>query len=208
MSADSTLLSFIFSEFSRGTVFFAEDLESTGLSPEDIRFSLSRIVSDETGIVRLARGVYCFAKIQEGSGKLLLPSVDSIAESLARRWRVRIAPCGAQAAYLAGFTGIQTHQNTWVSDGSDQTFHLQNGVEIRFLRRKSLKVFQFKSVRMRNLVEALRYIGKDGLHVEDREAAAKALQQVSDDEFAADIRLAPLWIRELLREIRGTAACR
>jgi hypothetical protein len=203
MSVDSSLLPFIISRFPKGSVFFAEDLEDSGFSPEEIRFSLSRIVSENTGIIRLARGVYCIPNSQEGTGKLLPPSTELIAESLARRWRVRIAPCGSQAAYLAGFTALQTHQHTWVSDGSEQVFHLQNGVTIHFMRRKSLKVFQFKSVRMRNLVETLRYIGKEQLNTEGRGVIADTLLSVSDEEFLHDIRLSPSWIRELLKEIRS-----
>lgn len=201
-SVDSLLLSFLISSFPRGSVFFAEDLERSGLSPEVIRFSLSRLVSSETTVVRLARGMYYLALQQEFSGKLKMPSMQTMAESLARRWKVRIAPCGAQAAYLSGFTGIQLYPYTWVSDGSDQEFHLQNGKTIRFIRRKSLKVFQFTSERMRNLVEALRYIGEKEIHAEGRGVIADNLQWVSDEEFLHDIRLSPGWIRELLKEIR------
>lgn len=201
-SVDSLLLSFLISSFPRGSVFFAEDLEPSGLSPEVIRFSLSRLVSSETTVVRLARGMYYLAPQQEFSGKLKMPSMQTMAESLARRWKVRIAPCGAQAAYFSGFTGIQLYPYTWVSDGSDQEFHLQNGKTIRFIRRKSLKVFQFTSERMRNLVEALRYIGEKEIHAEGRGVIADNLQWVSDEEFLHDIRLSPGWIRELLKEIR------
>ena len=199
---DSSLLSFIFSSFPRGSVFFAEDLEPSGISPANIRYSLSRIVATETTVIRLGRGIYFLAPQQEYSGKLLMPSMETIAESLARRWKVRIAPCGAQAAFLAGFTGLQVSPYTWVSDGSDQEFHLQNGRTIRFVRRLSLKVFQFSSVRMRNLVEGLRYLGKDEIHAEGRGVIADNLQWVSDEEFLHDIRLCPLWIREILMEIR------
>ena len=201
-TVDNCLLSFINSSMSRGTVFFAEDLEGSGYTPDQIRWSLTRLVSDSTGVVRLARGVYCIPEAQEYSGKLMMPSAEVIARALARRWRVRIAPCGAQAAYLAGFTGLLTHQDTYVSDGSDQTFNLQNGMCIRFVRRVSLKVFQFRSERMRNLVEALRYLGKDySIQSEARGVVADNLQWVSDEEFLHDIRLCPLWIRELLREV-------
>ena len=201
MSVDSSLLSHI-SKFPKGTVFFAEDLECTGYSPEDIRFSLSRIVSDQTGIMRLARGVYCVPRVDPDSGKYLPPSVEVVAENLARRWKVRIAPCGAQSCYLAGFTRIQTHQYTWVSDGSEQVFHLQNGVTVRFVRRKSVKVFQFRSERMRNLVEALRYLGEEGIGSEERGVIGDNLLHVSDGDFSHDVRLAPLWIRLLLSDIR------
>lgn len=201
-SVDSLLLSFLFSSFPRGSVFFAEDLEPSGVSPDAIRFSLSRLVSSQTTVVRLARGMYYLAPQEEFSGHLKMPSTQTIAEALARRWKVRIAPCGAQAAFLCGFTGLQLSPDTWVSDGSDQVFHLQNGKTIHFLRRKSLKVFQFSSERMRNLVEALRYIGKEEIHAEGRGVISDNLQWVSDEDFLHDIRLSPGWIRSLLKELR------
>lgn len=201
-TVDSSLLSFIFSSMSRGTVFFAEDLEGSGFSPDEIRWSLTRIVRDQNGVIRLARGVFCIPEQADVSGKLLIPSLETIAYALARRWKVRIAPYGAQAAYLAGFTEIQTHQNIWVSDGSDQVFHLQNGQEIRFVRRLSLKVFQFRSERMRNLSEAMRFLGKDYIQAEGRGVISDNLLYVSDEEFNHDIYLCPLWIREILKELR------
>lgn len=202
-TVDSSLLSFISSTFQRGSVFFAEDLEPSGFSPDVIRWSLTRLVRDQTGVVRLARGVYCVPFHHEGSGKLLMPSAGIVAEALARRWRVRIAPVGAQAAYYAGFTSLQTHQNTFVSDGSDQVFHLQNGMEIRFVRRLSLKVFSFRSEVMRNLSEGMRYLGKEYFdQSEGRGVVSMNLQKVDDEEFLHDIRLCPSWIREIMKECR------
>lgn len=203
-TVDSSLLSFIFSSMSRGTVFFAEDLEGSGYSPDEIRWSLTRLVRDQTGVVRLARGVYCIPEQQEYSGKLKMPPQEAIARALARRWKVRIAPCGAQAAYLAGFTGLQTHQNVWVSDGSDQVFHLQNGAEIRFKKRLSQKIFQFRSERMRNLSEAMRYLGKEYfIQAEGRGVVADNLRWISDEEFLHDVRLCPFWIKEILKELKN-----
>lgn len=202
-TVDSSLLTFISSSMSRGTVFFAEDLEDSGFSPDVIRWALTRIVHQDSGVVRLARGVYCFPEYYQDTGKYMLPSVEVIAQALARRWRVRIAPCGAQAAFLAGFTGIQTHQNVWVSDGADQVFHLQNGQEIRFVRRVSLKVYRFLSPVMRNLVEGMRYLGEEYFNQsEGRGVVSGNLMKVTDEEFSHDIMLCPLWIRTLLKELR------
>ncbi len=202
-TVDSFLLSFIFKEFPRGSVFFAEDLERSGLSPDVIRWSLTRIVTIESGVIRLSRGVYCYPERAGNSGKLLVPSPEIIAQHLARRWRLRIAPYGANAAYLAGFTGLQVDRFTWASDGSDQVFHLQNGITITFKKRKSQKIFQYRSSRMRNLVEAMRFLGKEyTTHTKRRGVIADNLQLVRDEEFLHDVRLAPLWIRETLKEIR------
>lgn len=201
-TVDSSLLSFVFSTFPKGTVFFAEDLELTGIPPEAIRFSLSRLVASQSGVIRLGRGVYCVPDREPVSGKILYPPMETIAEALAGRWKVRIAPCGARAAYLSGFSGVDAFANTYVSDGSDQVFNLFNGNTIRFTKRKSQKVFSFVSPRMRNLVEALRYLGREAVGPEVEAVTAAALSGISDEDFRLDVRLAPAWIRKLLTEIR------
>lgn len=204
-SVDSFLLSFIFSGFPRGSVFFAEDLEPSGLSPDVIRFSLSRLVTGEHGLVRLARGVYCIPEQGAGDspGALRMPSPEILAAHLARRWKVRIAPCGEHAAFLAGFPACFPRPYTYVSDGSEQVFHLANGAELRFLKRRSLKVFRFSSEAMRNLSEGMRWFGKDYFkEPEGREVVSRTLLRVPDGEFLHDLPLCPGWIREILRELR------
>lgn len=203
-SIDTAILSGIYKSVPRGSVFFAEDLEFTGFPPDSIRWALARIVKSDNGVVRLGRGVYCLPKTVGDSGKLLMPSTEVIARGLASRWKVRIAPCGAQAAYLAGFTGIQLGPDTYVSDGSDQEFHLNGGRRIVFTKRKSMKVFRFTSERMRNLSEGMRFLGKE--YFVDRQArgiVAENLSLVSDGDFRHDVRLCPIWIRELLVELMG-----
>lgn len=202
-TVDSSLLSFIVSSFPRGSVFFAEDLEASGLAPDVIRWSLSRLVQTETGVVRLGRGIYCVPEMDPVSWRLKMPSTEVVAYALARRWRVRIAPSGEEAVCLAGFSDVHAGPDTWVSDGSDQVFHLQNGRCIVFRKRLSQKVFRFKSVRMRNLVEAMRHLGKNYIQAGGREVVSYNLSLVSEEDFRHDVMLAPLWIRELLREVHG-----
>lgn len=202
VTVDSSLLSFIFSTFPRGSVFFAEDLEPSGFTPEQIRFALSRLVAGQYGLVRLGRGIYC-RPLQDEHAKFVMPSVGTIAGALARRWRVRIAPCAEQAAFLSGLSGLSVRRNTFVSDGSDQTFNLSSGEVITFTKRKSQKVFQFRSEVLRNLSEGLRFIGEENIHTWERGVIADNIQKVSDEDFIHDVRLTPLWIRTLLREIRS-----
>ena len=202
MSTDDLLLSFLVSSMSRGTVFFAEDLEDSGIDPDQIRFALARLVQRDVGLVRLGRGIYCLARQAQPSGRIVFPSVEEVAGSLARRWRVRIAPCGAQAAYLTGLSGMNILEYTFVSDGSDQVFRLNNGTTITFTKRKSQKIFSYSSSQMRNLVEALRFLGEKNIHTEELAKVSGILRQVSDEDFVHDIRLAPFWIRVLLREYR------
>ena len=187
MDNSSSLLSgrissYVTGTMCRGTIFFLEDLEPLGIEPLTLRTVLCRMTEEDCFIVKLARGVYCYPRVEENSMKVLLPSEGEIAEALASRWHVRIAPCGAEAARLAGFTSLQTHPLTYLSDGSAQHFNLQNGRRIEFVRRKSVKIFAFKGeAEMRVASATLR----------------KVWEEKPTDLFH-DIRLAPVWIRDIL----------
>ena len=188
---------------SRGTIFFVEDLLDTGISYACIRAKLSQMVGEvgSREVVRLARGIYCRPEVDR-YGKVILPVGEMIARAAAERWRVRIVPTGAQAANLAGFYGVPVRPLDYVTDGSEQIIRLVGGETIHFFRRKSVRVFSFRSERMRNLIEGIWYLGKENIGPEEREVAARNLLGISEDDYIHDLLLSPGWIRELCLEIR------
>lgn len=189
--------------FPRGTIFFAEDLSVPGLTPQYIRLALSELSRDSVSIIRLSRGVYCFP-LHDAACGVVVPDPLTVAESLAARWHVRIAPCGAQAAYLAGLVPWPASTPLrFVSDGSEQYFNLEGGRRIEFVRRKSNKVFDFRDERLRNLVEGLRWLGPDGVGEPELAVAWKTLREVSRDDLHHDMRLAPGWISAILRDLES-----
>lgn len=199
------LSSKIVSAFPRGKVFFVEDVErETGYAPEILRVILSRMVDEGTVVVRVCRGAFCRPGADPSSGRMILPSPEEIARALAARWRVRIAPSGAHAAFLAGFTGLDVNSLVFVSDGSEQKFHLAGGRTIRFTRRPSVKVFSFSSVLMRNLVEGLRFIGRDGVGDYELVVIRDNMAGVGEEDFLHDVMLSPGWVRKLLLEVRNS----
>lgn len=202
MDIRSSLLSYITS-LPRGTVVFADDLERLGFPAESVRLTLSELALEGTVLVRLARGVYCYPRMAESGYTLerLLPSPGELAGVLARRWRVRIVPCGAQAAYLAGLVPFPGGPLTFLSDGSPQYFNLQNGARIEFLRRRSAKVFAYTDENLRNLVEGFRWLGRDGVGDGELAAARELLRKVPPALFHEEVRLAPAWVRDLLRQV-------
>lgn len=191
------VLTYVSSHFERGRIFFVEDLEGTGIPYDVLRVLLSRIVDSGPELVRLGRGVFCYPEL-DACARVVLPSDAEVAEAVARRWRVRIAPCGAHAAYLSGLTSLCVAPLVYVSDGSYQVFNLQNGHRVEFLRRKSNKVFYFRSERLRNLVEGLRWVGKDAVGDRELSVAVDVLRSVSPEDFRHDLVLAPVWVRQLL----------
>lgn len=192
--------------FPRGTIFFAQDLDFPDVPPANVRLALSELSKDSLSIIRVSRGVFCYPRL-DGNAKVMVPDPLTVAEAVAARWRVRIAPCGEQAAYLAGLVPWPASAPLrFVSDGSRQHFNLEGGRRIEFVWRSSLKVFSFRNERMRNLVEGLRWLGPANVGDPEKTVAWKVLREVPDADFQNDIRLAPGWISGILRDLKKSQA--
>ena len=126
LSSARSLVSSHVASLPPGTIFFPDDLDVLGLPAESVREALSYLSKEGAVLVRLARGVYCHPRMADSPYALdrLLPEPDEIAAALARRWRVRIVPCGAEAAYRAGLVPFRERPLTFLSDGSPQYFNL------------------------------------------------------------------------------------
>ena len=70
----------------RGTIFFAQDMAQYG-QRQSVLKALERMAAAGT-IIRLARGIYCYPKIDKELGLgILYPSLDDIAQAVAKRDR-------------------------------------------------------------------------------------------------------------------------
>ena len=75
----------------RGSMFFPSDFTSYG-EVKAVGKSLERLTA-KGEIVRLARGIYLYPKIDTALGLgVLMPSIEQIAETIARRDKARIVP--------------------------------------------------------------------------------------------------------------------
>ena len=195
------LFSFI-CQFPRGTIFFAEDCLGAGLSPMITRYYLSAL-AEEGRIARLARGVFYLPELTEYGMKMRMPTVDQIAEAIARRSNVRIAPCEDQCAYLAGLTTVQVAPLNYITDGAERVIHLSNGRTMRFIRRTEARIFAIRSPRMQRLTLGMRALGRQGIGLAERRAIRENLEWVSKEDFRDALWKTPEWVRDLLVELRG-----
>lgn len=184
--------------FPRGTMFFVEDIEDAlPLTMSSVRFILSELAL-KGAIVRPARGLYCYPRLQEGTMKAIMPTPTEVAYKVAERYNVRIVPSGDEAAFLSGLTTVRTSPDTWYTSGSQQVINLQNGATVRFLERTSDKVFRFRSEPFRNLVEGLKALGRESVGDRELAVAEKIMKGIPAEDLRHDIRLSPGWVRELL----------
>jgi hypothetical protein len=184
----------------RGRIFFADefaDLES----PVSVRTMLMKLVK-EGSIVRLARGVYCRPKLEGEYGiRMVLPSPETIAETVAAREKVRIIPYGDIAAQELGLSGMVVSDLKYLTDGADRRICLSKGRKIYFNHTDEVKVFGYRNETMRKVAFAVRFLGEDAIDAERRRNIHGHLRTVPEEDFNRDILIPPAWVGKILTDI-------
>lgn len=185
----------------RGYIFFPDDF-SVMESSDTIRSALVRLCDDDV-IIRLAQGIYCYPYIDEKWGMgVMYPSIDKIAQAIARKDKCRIVPTGSAALNVLGFSSQMPVNVVYYTDGSPRTIHIGNGRGLLFKRSTDMKRFAYRSEKMQLIVAAIREIGNGKVVDADKEIVARHLKNVNDEEFSHDIVLAPAWVQKILKELR------
>ena len=179
----------------RGTLFFVEDFLRFGNS-KAISKSLERLVK-KGDISRVVRGVYARLEKDPILG-LIKPGAEAIAKAIAKRDKARIVPTGALALNALGLSTQVPMNLVYLTDGAARRINLG--------KRKVI----FKKVSPKNLaaigeisslaIQALKEIGKDNVTENEKQIILKHL--INEDKYRLehDIRLAPEWIRGIMRQ--------
>ena len=181
----------------RGTLFFPDGFASFG-SSDAVRSALVRLCRANI-LIRVAQGIYYYPKIDTkwGSG-IIPPSIEDIAESIAKRDKGRIAPTGAYVLNLLGLSTQIPANIVFVTDGSQRRVSIGKGKGILFKHTSEMRIFAYRSQMMRLIVTALREIGEDNVTEGQIEIIKSHLENVQPEDFQKDIQLAPIWVRKKL----------
>lgn len=179
----------------RGTVFFIDDFVAFGVA-KTINKILERL-SDRGEIVRVARGIYTRPQQSKLLGTTLTPPIETIAKAIARRDRARIVPTGAYALHVLGLSTQIPINAVYLTDGGAR--------KIQIGKRSIL----FKKTAPKNLaaigeisglvIQALKVLEKDKVTPEEQQKVIALLQKEDPARLHHDIRLAPEWIRNIMK---------
>ena len=179
----------------RGSLFFTEDFLSFG-SAKTVAKALERL-SVKGNISRVARGIYARLDIDPFIGELK-PSTEAIAEAISKRDKARIMPTGVLAMNVLGLSTQVPMNVVYLTDGAARKIDLG--------KRKIL----FKKTTPKNLsaigkisglvIQALKEIGKDKVTENEFQLILKQLAKEEPYRLEHDIRLAPEWIRIIMRK--------
>ena len=179
----------------RGKIFFPDDFYQFG-SEDAVHKALSRL-QDGGKLERLAHGIYLYPKEDSQLG-LLQPTLDQIAKAIANRDRAYIVPSGALALNKLGLSKQIPMNAVYLTDGSPRSIQVGNR-KIRFKRTvpKNLKA---KGEISSLVIQALKEIGNGNVTDRQKERIHELLKKENPDHVKHDIKLAPVWIREIMEQ--------
>lgn len=183
----------------RGSLFFIEDFLNLGTS-KAVSKALERLVEKEE-LSRVSRGIYSRLRMDPILGAIS-PTTEEIAEAVRRRDKARIVPTGILALNALGLSTQVPMNLVYLTDGAART--------IQIGKRKIV----FKKTSPRNLaaigsisslaIQALREIGKDKVTEEEINSILRQLEKEDPYRLQHDIKLAPEWIRIIMRQALKT----
>jgi len=182
-----------------GKAFSAKDFLDIA-SRGSIDMALSALTRDGT-IRRIRRGLYDMPKVNPSLGGKLSPNIDEAARAIARRQRWKIVPDGAWAANLLGLSTQVPSKIIYLTDGPNN--------EVPIGRR----TIQFKHARPKALggpegtcalvVQALRYLGKDGIGTREIDKLRAVLTPAEKRRLLKHTQFGLGWIYEMAKGLAG-----
>ena len=183
----------------RGLVFSTEEYAHYG-DPDAVQKALSRMARKGV-LLHVCHGIYCYPKIDKDLGLgVLYPSYEDIAHVIAKRDKVRIFPAGALAQNMLGLSTQVPMNVVYLTDGSNRKVNIKNGRGILF-RHVSPKKLAFNDKLAMLITTALRDIGEKNVTDEHTTQLKRVLEQHPEPFSTHDMKLMPLWIRNLINEI-------
>jgi len=157
-------------------------------------------LTDDGKIIRVARGVYSYPKIDTELGLgIIYPTFDEIAACIANRDRTLIAPAGAYAVNKLGLSTQVPMNAVYITNGESRTIDIRNGRNI-VLKHAAPKNFAFESSFAQLVAIALKEIGKDNL-MPQQLATLKQVLNRQPRISEMDLKLMPAWVKKQVSDL-------
>lgn len=183
----------------RGNFLFASDFTNLG-EQKTINKALERMAKDEI-IIRISRGVYYYPKIDKVLGLgVLYPTLEDIAEGIAKRDKARIVPTGIYALNRLGFSTQIPMNIVYLTDGSERKLNLSNGTSVQF-KYTAPKNLAFKSQLAMLLTFAFKTIGKENITQDILAHTKELLEKDEKSVIEQDYNLMPAWVSSIIKSL-------
>jgi hypothetical protein len=182
-----------------GSLFFVEDFLRFG-NYKTISKALERLIEKED-ISRVARGIYARLEKDPILG-FVKPGTEAIAKAIAKRDKARIVPTGALALNAFGLSTQIPMNVVYLTDGAARKINV--GKRTILFKKTSPKNLAAIGEISGLAIQALKEIGKDNVTESQKRIILEHLKKEDTYRLEHDIKLAPEWIRVIMRQALST----
>ena len=179
----------------KGNLILPDDFTAFG-SSDAVRKALSRLQEKEI-IKRVAHGIYVRPRICKILGPLT-PSAEEVAKAIIKRDRIRIIPTGSFALNALGLSTQVPMNIVYLTDGSSRELYVGKR-KIKF-KKTAAKMLMAKGRISKLVILALKEIGNGYVTIEEEKKILSLLKKEDVKLLEHDIKLAPEWIRGIMRK--------
>jgi hypothetical protein len=177
----------------RGTLFFVDSFANIGNS-KTVGKALERLVNKQE-LHRIATGIYVRPEIDKVIG-IVYPSIEEIAQAIAKRDHAKIVPTGSYALYKLGLSTQVPLNAVYYTDASARKVKI--GKQSINFKKASAKNLAAIGEISKLAIQALKTIGKDKATTAEVQKIKSLLQNEKPYHLQHDAKLAPVWMRKLL----------
>lgn len=179
--------------YGRGKIVFADNFMEFG-NAETINKALHRLKVKGV-ILRIAQGIYLYPK-RDDILDTIYPTVEEIAEAIAKRDHAKIIPTGIYALNKLGLSTQIPMNVVYYTDGAARSIKINNRT-IKF-KKTTPKNLAVKGEISSLVIQGLREIGKNKIKPEQLNKINNILTKEKSEHIIEDAMKAPVWIRKIL----------
>ncbi|MDN5215356.1 DUF6088 family protein [Fulvivirgaceae bacterium BMA12] len=177
----------------KGKIIFPSHFPLIG-TPTSTRQAFKRLC-DKGILIRLTHGIYLYPKVDESFG-IIYPTIEKIAQVIAKRDHARIIPTGTYALHKLGLSTQVPLNIVFLTDGAPRSIKI--GKQSIKFKKTTPKNLATKGKISSLVIQALREIGKDNTTSAQIKKITHLLQNEKMGMVEHDARLAPVWIAKIL----------
>ena len=181
-------------ELPKGSLIFISDF-SGEFEYEITRKVLQRLYQRKE-LIRIMRGIYYLPKESKLLGTVY-PSVEQIAEAIAKRDKARIIPTGSYALNQLGLSTQVPMNVVYLTDGSARKIEFgKQKITLKKISPKNLAITH----KLSNLIiQSLRELGEKGVTSKIEEKIRIIIERSGESELVKkNIINAPVWIQKIV----------
>ena len=180
-----------------GHVFIANDFFDIA-GYETIRSALNRLVENNE-ITRIMKGIYFKPRYIEIIDEYTTPSIDEVANAIARKYNWTIAPSGNTALNILGLSTQVPAIWSYISDGRYAKFTVGNTM-IEFKRRTNGDISKMSTMTAM-IIQAIKAIGKDNVTENEINFLKAKISPQDKEELLYNAKSTSVWVYYIIMKI-------